>query len=54
MPDIEPIIRRKFSRADRAAIEEQVSRAVEADPERSLAAYVWIRGRFKAAMSILS
>jgi hypothetical protein len=39
MPDIEPIIRRKFSQQDRAAVQEQVSRAVEADPERFLAAY---------------
>ena len=39
MPDIEPIIRRKFSQQDRAAVQEKVSRAVEADPERFLAAY---------------
>ena len=39
MPDIEPIIRRKFSQQDREAVQEQVSRAVEADPERFLAAY---------------
>jgi len=39
MPDIEPIIRRKFSQQDRLAVKEQVSRAVEADPEHFLAAY---------------
>jgi hypothetical protein len=39
MPDIEPIIRRKFSQQDRAAAQEQVSQAVEADSERFLAAY---------------
>jgi hypothetical protein len=39
MPDIEPIIRRGFSQADRAAVQEQVCLAVEADPEHFLAAY---------------
>jgi hypothetical protein len=39
MPDIEPIVRRKFSQQDRAAVQEQVSQAVEADSERFLAAY---------------
>ena len=39
MPDILPIIRRKFSQQDRAAVQEQVSQAVEADSERFLAAY---------------
>ena len=36
---IEPIIRRKFSQPDRAAVQEQVCLAVEADPERFLATY---------------
>jgi hypothetical protein len=36
---IEPIIRRKFSQPDRAAVQEQVCLAVEADPERLLTAY---------------
>jgi hypothetical protein len=39
MPDIEPIIRRKFSEADRGGVQERVCQAVEADPERFLAAY---------------
>ena len=39
MPDIEPIIRRKFSQQDREGVQERVCRAVEADPERFLAAY---------------
>jgi hypothetical protein len=39
MAYIEPIIRRKFSQPDRAAIEEQVCLAVEGDPERFLTAY---------------
>ena len=39
MPYIEPVIRRKFSQPDRAAIQEQVCQAVEADPERFLTAY---------------
>jgi hypothetical protein len=39
MPDIEPIVRRKFLQADRATVQEEVSRAVEADPQRFLAAY---------------
>jgi hypothetical protein len=39
MPDIETIIRRKFSQADRGGVQELVCRAVEADPERFLAAY---------------
>ena len=39
MTDIEPIIRRKFPQADRAAVQEKVCLAAEADPERFLAAY---------------
>ncbi len=39
MEYIEPIIRRTFSQQDRAAVQEQVCLAVEADPERFLAAY---------------
>ena len=39
MAYIEPIIRRIFSQPDRAAVQEQVCLAVEADPDRSLAAY---------------
>jgi hypothetical protein len=39
MIDIEPIIRRKFSQADRADVQEKVCLAVERDPERFLAAY---------------
>ena len=39
MPDIEPIVRRKFSQADRAALQEQVARAVEANSDHFLAAY---------------
>jgi hypothetical protein len=38
MPDIEPISRRKFSHKDCAAVQEQVSQAVEADSERLIAA----------------
>jgi hypothetical protein len=37
MPDIEPIIRRKFSQQDRAAVQEQVSQAVEAESDCFLA-----------------
>ncbi len=39
MPDIEPIIRRKFSQLDRAAVQERVCQTKEVDPQRSLAAY---------------
>jgi hypothetical protein len=39
MPDIEPIIRRKFLQTDRADVQEQISRAVESDPGRFLAAF---------------
>lgn len=39
MAYIEPIIRRKFSQPDRAAVQEQVCVAVEGDPERFLTAY---------------
>jgi predicted P-loop ATPase len=39
MAYIEPIIRRKFPQPDRAAVQEQACLAVEADPDRFLAAY---------------
>ena len=39
MLEIEPIIRRKFLQTDRADVQEQVSRAVESDPGRFLAAF---------------
>jgi hypothetical protein len=39
MPTIESIIKRDFSQPDRAAIQDQICAAVEADPERFLAAY---------------
>jgi len=39
MAYIEPIIRRKFSQQDRAAVQEHICLAVEADPERFLTAY---------------
>jgi len=40
MAYIEPIIRRKFLQPDRVASQEQVCLAVEADPQRFLAAYL--------------
>jgi len=39
MLNIEPIIKREFSQPDRAAIQDQICAAVEADPQRFLSAY---------------
>ena len=39
MAYIEPIIRRRCSQPHRAAVQEQVCRTVEADPDRFLTAY---------------
>jgi hypothetical protein len=39
MAYIEPMIRRKFSQPDRIAVQDKACLAVEADPDRFLAAY---------------